>query len=248
MAVVIGFIGLEYLGFLLMHLQAREDLLLGETHFRSVGVFVGRGAITDGGDDGSGQTFRLQTETFIILRAIETFHGAGINPEQSGAGQEIAKRNVDLVARPGVPGRFIHALHDPAYQHATKAGQRFHGNTPQSGGVLNEGIDIGLVEIDFGGEDHQVRGVRDLGLTVRGRQEFGPNRRVGDDNEVPGLQSAAGWAEQQSVFEGGPVVPVYFALRVELFGGVAPVEPFHQLSRIYDVIHMCKMTSVARPG
>jgi len=37
-----------------------------------------------------GETFRLQSENFVVLRAVETFHRAGINAEQRGAREQIS--------------------------------------------------------------------------------------------------------------------------------------------------------------
>src|SRR6266478_1483763 len=85
-----------------------KHLFLGEPHLGRACRLVSRGTITNGGDDGARVTLGLQTEDLVVLPAVEAFHRTSINAEQRGAGEEIAKRDISLVPRPGGAGSLIH--------------------------------------------------------------------------------------------------------------------------------------------
>lgn len=82
-----------------------------------------------------------------------------------------------------------------------------------------------------GGEDQQVRALGDLGLVPRDRLDAGAHGRVGDDEDLVGLQ-AAGRGRQAGGFEDALDLVLRHGLgRVHLLGGVAPVQAVDQLGR-----------------
>src|SRR5262245_39978221 len=95
--------------------------------------------------------------------------------------------------------------------------------------MLEVSVDIGFTEILLPGEDHEMRSIGDLRLAVRRRQELCPHGGISDDDEFPGLQSAARGREKQCFFNGGPILRADLAIRIELFCGVAPVELSEEL-------------------
>src|SRR6266496_4434833 len=104
----IGFCALKFSS------NVSENLFFREAYLGRCGVLVAYSSITERGDDRTRKPLLIQAKDLVVLRAIEAFHRTCIDPEQGGAGKEVAQRNIGLVAGPGVPRRFIHAFDDPA--------------------------------------------------------------------------------------------------------------------------------------
>lgn len=210
-------------------LDSHKELVFGETDLRGGGVFVGGRAVAEGGDDGGGVALGFEAEDVVVLRAVEAFHGAGINAQQRGAGEENAEGDVGLVARPGVAAGFIPALDESAHEHVAERLKRSRRCAGGFDDVADVRIDVGLTEIVFGGEDDEVGGVGDLFLAVAGGQQFGAHGGVGHDDEFPRLHAAAGRREGQRGFERGPIGVADLAVGIKLFSGITPVELFEEL-------------------
>jgi len=206
-----------------------ENLFFRESCFGRRGILVGRSAITKRGDDRGGKPLFTEAKDLVVLGAIETLHRTGVDAEEGSAGEEIAQGDVGLVARPGVPRRFIHAFNDAADQDIAIRGERFNGNAPCGGSVTDKRVHICFAEIPFCSEYHQMGCVRDLGLPVGGGQQPRPRGGVSHHDEFPWLQPAAGRGQEQCVLECRPVLGVDFACGIELLSGVTPVQPIQEL-------------------
>ena len=92
-------------------------------------------------------------------------------------------------------------------------------------------IDIRLVEILFGGEDHEVGSVLHLNLAEGGRQELFPRGRIIDHEERPRLQTTTGGTQDQRILQCGPELRFDLSGGVELLRRVAPMELSEELFR-----------------
>ena len=95
-----------------------------------------------------------------------------------------------------------------------------------------------FAEILLDREHDQMRAIRRLALPPRNRHQFLLHRLIGDDDEFPRLQTKRRRREHQRLFERRPVFGADLALRVELLGGIPPVELMDELFPM-DGIHYC---------
>src|SRR5208283_3373744 len=117
-----------------------------------------------------------------------------------------------------------HALDQAADHHVTKTGQRFAGRAAHFRDAVHVAVNVLFTQVLFDGKDDQVRSVRHLALSPRGGEKLLPRGWVSDDDELPGLKAEGRGAQDQRFFQRGPILRADLALRVKLFGGVAPVE------------------------
>src|SRR5262249_47038790 len=80
--------------------HAEEDGGGGEADLLGAGVLVVGGAVAGGAGDDGGEAPRGEAQDLVVLRGLDAFHGAGVDPHDGGGGHELPERQVELARGP----------------------------------------------------------------------------------------------------------------------------------------------------
>lgn len=201
--------------------------LSGDEHFSRSHIYPKERGRAGGDHDHGVQSLFVQTEDLVKLVRLESFHRAGVDAEQGGAVEEIARADIGLPRGRSLAGGVIHAVDDPADESIAKGVQ----GLDRDGANLRDEAEI-LVDIAFGdvllhGEDDEV----DASTTAVDRK-----RRIG---VAGGFRDRPRGSSSTVAGQCGPIVSVDLPGGIELFGGVTPVELCEQLFARNRVHNCC---------
>jgi len=161
-------------------------------HLGQASVFVGGGAITQRASHHRRITTAVQIQHTVIFGRAEAFHRTGVHAQHGGAGHQITERNVGLPGCPFVGGFAAWTVDDVAEHHVAVKIQRLGGDFSHTAGELDQFVHVSIGHLVRAGEHDKMRGVHDLLLVPRMRQQFGALDGVVDDEKTIRLQTVWG--------------------------------------------------------
>jgi hypothetical protein len=200
------------------------------THLGEARVFVAGRAIAQCTRHDRRVIATDQTENAVVFGGIDAFHRAGVHPEHGGTGQQVAEGNVSLARRPFAGGFAPRAVDDVAEHQVAVKIQRFGRNFADVAGALDKPGHVSSGHTGARSEHDKVRGVHNLFLVPRMRQQFGAFGWIVNVEKTIWLQAIRTRRQDERLLQSLPDIGGDLPCRVKNFCGIAPPQRVQQLS------------------